>query len=439
MLKVVLVGKPNVGKSTIFNRIIEKKKSIVSAIAGTTRDRIYSEATWLNKQFILIDTGGLTNQNQPFKANIEQQVQFALDEADIILFIVSYKDGINNEDAYVAKCLKKYKGKKIWLVANKSETNDFHIDHQLVNFGFGKPFYISAEHGIGLGDLLDKIILIKPAVLSDQTDKHVKFCIIGRTNVGKSTLMNAILNKERVVVSSIEHTTRDSINEDFYYNKEKYTIIDTAGIRRKGRITNEIEKYAILRTELAIKESNMILLMLDGSEPFNEQDEVIAGLAYQANIPTIICVNKFDLVKKSNRTNDEFTDLIRKKFKFLTWAPIIFISAKNKEKINKLFETIKMIQSQLAIKVNTKLLNSILMKAQIANPSPKIKGGRLSINYAVQIKSQIPTFVIFVNKPEFLHFTYARYIENQIRHAFGINYVPITVYYKDKNARIRSE
>jgi GTP-binding protein len=203
-------------------------------------------------------------------------------------------------------------------VANKSETNDFHIDHQLVNFGFGKPFYISAEHGIGLGDLLDKIILIKPAVLSDQTDKHVKFCIIGRTNVGKSTLMNAILNKERVVVSSIEHTTRDSINEDFYYNKEKYTIIDTAGIRRKGRITNEIEKYAILRTELAIKESNMILLMLDGSEPFNEQDEVIAGLAYQANIPTIICVNKFDLVKKSNRTNDEFTDLIRKKFKFLT-------------------------------------------------------------------------------------------------------------------------
>ncbi|MDR0985673.1 MAG: ribosome biogenesis GTPase Der [Mycoplasmataceae bacterium] len=436
MLKVALVGKPNVGKSTLFNRIISHKKSIVDDQPGVTRDRIYSDAEWLNIPFTLIDTGGLTNKNVSFQKNIEQQVLYAIDEADIIVFIVSSKEGINNEDYYVAKILKKHKSKNVILAINKSENDKKENINTYYSLGFGKPFYISAEHSIGIGDLLDEVIKNKSG-LTKQDDIALSFCIIGRPNVGKSTLVNTIVHEQRVIASPIAHTTRDSIDVKFKYNKENYVIIDTAGLRRKGKITDRIEKYAVMRTEQAIERSQCVLFMLDGSEEFNEQDEVVGGLAFKANIPTIIVVNKWDKVNKDDKTMSNMTKLIRQRFKYLSWAPIIFISASEEKRIQTIFETFKKIKEQLSINISTSLLNDVIAKAQISNPPPKFKGGRPNLSYATQVKGKVPTFVVFGNDPKFIHLSYMRYIENQIRHSFGIDIVPITVYFKDKNARIR--
>jgi GTP-binding protein len=291
VLKVALVGKPNVGKSTLFNHIIGKKKSIVDDEPGVTRDRIYANAIWLNKPFTLIDTGGLTNQALSFQTNIEQQVKFAINEAEMIIFLVSAKEGITTDDYYVAKLLKKYKGKQVVLAVNKSERLQNHNINQYYSLGFGKPLFIASEHSIGIGDLLDLVIKnIKNDDLLQ--DDSFPFCIIGKPNVGKSTLVNTILQEERVLVSPIAHTTRDSVDVEFKRDNKKFTIIDTAGIRRKGKIVDHIEKYAVMRTEQAIERSKLIIFMLDGSEAFTEQDEIIGGLAFDKNIPTVICVNK---------------------------------------------------------------------------------------------------------------------------------------------------
>lgn len=438
MLTVALVGKPNVGKSTLFNRVISQKKAIVDDLPGVTRDRIYSDAIWLNKHFRIIDTGGINNENLPFSENIEKQVKLAIEDANLILFVVSSKDGIDSNDKYVSKMLKKYKGKNVILVANKSENNNKDNERLFYSLGFGSPYYVSAEHGVGIGDLLDEVIKFKPALVQAEKEQRTKFCIIGRTNVGKSTLVNTILHEERVVTSPIEHTTRDSIDEDFVYNKKKYTIIDTAGIRRKGKITDNIEKYAVLRTQQAIERSDIILLVLDGSKPFNEQDEVIGGLAFKANMPTIIVINKWDALEKTEKTMVKMKKEVESRFAYLSWAPIVFISAIENSRVQTIFEKMNEIEKELKIKVSTSLLNNVLAKAQLNNPAPKFKGLRINISYGTQIQSQIPTFVLFSNDPKHLHFTYARYIENQIRDAFGIKYVPITVYYKDKNSRVRT-
>ncbi|MDR2821679.1 MAG: ribosome biogenesis GTPase Der, partial [Mycoplasmataceae bacterium] len=420
----------------IFNRLTKTKKAITLEESGTTRDRIKEKVLWLNRSFYLYDTGGLTNANAPFQQAIDTQVKYAIDECDLILFVISNKDGVDANDTYISKLLKKYKQKKIILVCNKSESENKLFEKSIYSLGWGKPMNISAEHGIGMGDLLDQVIKYDTKEFEEE-EKHLSFCIIGRTNVGKSTLMNSILNKERVVTSPLEHTTRDAIDEDFYYNKELFTIIDTAGIRRKGHVREAAEKLSVMRTEQSIKRSDMILLVLDGSAELNEQDESIGGLAFKANIPTIIVVNKWDKVSKESLTMAHMEKLIRSKFAYLSWAPIVFISALDKRRIHTIFETIKSIQKQAEIKVSTSLLNTVVAKAFINNPPPKHKGGRISISFATQTKSQIPTFILFCNNPQFLHFTYARYIENQIREAFGIHWVPITVYYKDKNARIR--
>lgn len=439
MSKVVIIGKPNVGKSTLFNRLIRQKKSIVEDQPGVTRDRIYGEVEWLGKKFNLIDTGGLTIKDSPFQKNIEMQVNYAIEEADLILFMVTNKEGINADDYFINKLLKKKKNKKVLLVVNKSENNDNSNERNYYSFGYGKPYYISAEHSIGVGDLLDEIIKIIKLTKAETINKsdNLTFCIIGKPNVGKSTLTNSILNEDRVLVSPIPNTTRDSINTEFKYNGKLYTIIDTAGIRRKGKIIEKVEKYAVLRTQAAVGESKIILLMLDGSEEFSEQDEIIGGIAYKANIPTIIVVNKWDLVKKDEHTHVEFTKKIRSKFKFLSWAPIVFISAKDKKKIQNIFKLIGDIEKQLNIKVNTSMLNDVVLKAASHNPPSLFKGGRLTIHYATQVQGQIPTFVIFTNDPKYLHFSYARFIENLIHESFGINLIPITIYYKDKNSRIR--
>ncbi len=438
MFKVAIVGKPNVGKSTLFNRAILKKKSIVSDTPGVTRDRIYGQATWLGKEFTIIDTGGLTNDKMIFQQNIENQVLFAIKEASIIIFLVSEKDGINKDDFYVAKLLKKNKAKNVILAVNKSENKQGAYEKLYYSLGFGTPNYISAEHSIGIGDLLDIIVKNFNPSKNKIEIKKTAFCVIGRPNVGKSTLVNSLLHEERVIVSNIAGTTRDSVDCDFKYNGKDYTIIDTAGIKRKSKITDHIEKFALSRTQNAISRSNLILLVLDGSEDLNEQDEIIGGLAFNANIPTIIVVNKWDKIKnKTSKTVDEFTKLIRNKFHYITWAPIIFISAKDNLKVNGIFKTIEKIKQQLKISVSTSLLNDVLARAEILNPPPKFKGNRFNISYVTQVNSQIPTFVIFGNDPKYVHFSYARYLENQIRNSFGFSDIPITIYFKDKNSRIR--
>ncbi len=439
MRTIAIVGKPNVGKSTLFNRIIKKRKSIVDDTPGVTRDRIYGDAEWLTRRFELIDTGGLTVKDATFKDNIEMQVNFAIDESQVIIFIVSHKDGIDMDDDYVAKMLKQHaKTKKIILVVNKAESNKANEKmNQFYQLGFGKPFLISAEHGIGVGDLLDEIVGTLPAEPENNGKDSFKFCIIGKPNVGKSSLTNTILREERVIVSDVAGTTRDSIDSDFKYQNKEYTIIDTAGIRRKGKIREQVEKYSVIRAEGAIRRSKVILVMIDGSEPFTEQDEIIGGLAYSANIPTIIVVNKWDLVKKDNYTMNQFTKLIRSKFKYLAWAPIVFISSFDNKRVHTIFETLDAIEEQLNRKISTSLLNETILKAQMMQQPPGFKGGRLNISYATQVKSQIPTFVIFVNNPKYLHFSYGRYVENKLREVFGLDKVPMTLYWKDKNSRIR--
>lgn len=438
MNTVAIIGKPNVGKSTLFNRIIGIRKSIVDDTPGVTRDRLYAVGNWLTVPFEIIDTGGLTLKNSTFQANINTQVQFAIEEAQTIVFLTSYKQGIDQDDIYIAKLLKKTaKTKRIILVANMAEsyTPDGDLS-QFFTLGFGKPFMISAEHGIGTGDMLDAVIEGFPKNAAP-TANSLTFCIIGRPNVGKSSLTNAILNRERVIVSEVAGTTRDSIDVDFKYNGEDFTLIDTAGIRRKGKVQDAIEKFAVLRAERAIVRSKIVLLILDGSQDFMEQDEVIGGLASAANIPTIIVVNKIDLVSHTDKELNLLSAKIRAQFKHLSWAPIIYISALNNKKIHNVFATIKEINAQACKKISTSILNEVILQAQMIQQPPLFKGTRIHISYATQVNSQIPTFVIFCANVHGLHFTYARYIENRIREAFEFTKVPITLYWKDKNSRVR--
>ncbi|MCV3743569.1 ribosome biogenesis GTPase Der [Ureaplasma sp. ES3154-GEN] len=440
MRTIAIVGKPNVGKSSLFNKIIRRKQSIVNDEAGITRDRIYGLGNWLLRDFMLIDTGGLLSKTDDvYQADIARQVNFAIDEANTIIFLVSYKDGIDANDMMIAKMLKKTASdKRVILAVNKVDNRNDNInENQLYALGFGKPIYISAEHSVGVGDLLDELVVGLEPNNPNENEDVFKFCVIGVPNVGKSSLLNAILNENRSIVHDQAGSTRDSIDADFKYNKKSYTIIDTAGVRRKGKISEDVEKYAVLRTQKAIARASLILFMIDGSRDITEQDEVVGGLAYQANIPTIIVVNKWDVVQKDEKTMNQYIKKVRSHFKYLSWAPIVFISAKENKRIHTIFETIDQVREQKDRRISTSVLTDTLVRANVANDPAIHKGGRIIISYAVQVKSQIPTFVIKCNNPKFLHFSYARYIENEIRLRFGFDLVPITLYWQDKNKRIR--
>lgn len=445
MFTVAIIGRTNVGKSTLFNRLIQKPMAIVSDTPNTTRDRIFGIGEWLKRKIAFIDTGGLIAKQTPLQQLIALQVQAALSQAKAIIFLVSLQEQLNSDDFYVAKVLKKNKDKPVILVVNKAENfNPKTAEETLKDYyslGFGRPVVISAAHGIGIGDLMDLLVKQNQLLPNENNDDlaKIRFCVIGKPNVGKSSLINQLVKQNRVLVSNESGTTRDAIDVPLKVNGEKFLLIDTAGIKRKGKINMGIETASYIKTKLAIARSNVILLMVDGSKPISEQDEVIGGLAQAALIPVIILVNKWDLVLKNNNTTNAYKKMLKLHFKHLDFAPVLFISVLKNQRLNTIFEQLKIIQSQLETKVATPLLNDVIQQAQLYNQPPLFKGKRLQITYAVQTKSQIPHFVLFCNDPKYLHFSYARFLENKIRENFGFNFVPISLYFKSKNARIRTK
>ncbi len=430
---IAIVGRPNVGKSTIFNRIVGERISIVEDIPGVTRDRIYSSAEWLNYDFNLIDTGGIDIGDEPFLEQIRLQAEIAIDEADVIIFLTNGREGVTSADEEVAKIL--YKAKKpVVLAVNKIDNPE--MRHQIYDFyslGFGEPFPISGSHGLGLGDLLDEAAKHFPSGEDHgYQDDVIQFSLIGRPNVGKSSLVNAILGEERVIVSDISGTTRDAIDSLLTYNGQKYVIIDTAGMRKKGKVYENTEKYSVLRALRAIERSDVVLVVIDGEEGIIEQDKKIAGYAHEAGRAVVIVVNKWDAVEKDEKTMKEFEEKIRAHFLFLDYAPVVFLSALTKKRIHTLIPMIDIASENHAKRVDTSVLNDVIMDAVAMNPTPTDKGRRLKIYYTTQVAVKPPTFVVFVNEPELLHFSYERFLENRIREAFGFEGTPIKIFARER-------
>ncbi|MGG0655577.1 ribosome biogenesis GTPase Der [Rummeliibacillus pycnus] len=423
---VAIVGRPNVGKSTIFNRIVGERVSIVEDIPGVTRDRIYSSADWLTHEFNIIDTGGIDIGDEPFLDQIRHQAEIAMDEADVIILMVNGREGVTLADEHVAKILYKTK-KPVVLAVNKIDNPDMRdMIYDFYSLGFGDPFPISGSHGLGLGDLLDEVAKHFPNEDEEQYDENViKFSLIGRPNVGKSSLVNAFLGDERVIVSDVAGTTRDAIDSNYEYDGQEYVIIDTAGMRKKGKVYESTEKYSVLRALRAIERSDVVLVVLNGEEGIQEQDKKIAGYAHQAGKAVIIVMNKWDTVEKDEKTMNEKTKEIREQFQFLEYAPIVFVSAKTKKRVHSLLPVINRVSENHAMRIQSSILNEVISDAVARNPAPTDKGRRLRIYYVTQVAIKPPTFVVFVNDPELMHFSYERFLENRIRETFDFEGTPI--------------
>lgn len=425
---VAIVGRPNVGKSTIFNRLAGERISIVEDTPGVTRDRIYARTEWLGHPFNLIDTGGIDIGDEPFLTQITEQAEIAIEEADVIIFVVSVKEGVTDADEKVARILYRT-DKPVVLAVNKVDNPELRADiYDFYSLGFGEPIPVAGTHGIGTGDLLDKIIKEFPKDSTNEEDDSIKFSFIGRPNVGKSSLVNAILGENRVIVSNIEGTTRDAIDTRFETEDgTKYTMIDTAGIRKKGKVYENTEKYSVLRAMRAIDRSDVVCVVLNAEEGIREQDKHVAGYAHEAGRAIVIVVNKWDTLKKDNKTMSDFENLIRQEFQYLSYAPIVFVSAKTKQRLDKLPELIKRVNDNHEQRISSAVLNDVVMDAIAHNPTPTDNGKRLRIYYATQVAIKPPTFVIFVNDPELMHFSYERFLENQIREAFDFEGTPIHI------------
>ena len=430
---VAIVGRPNVGKSTIFNRLIGERFSIVEDSPGVTRDRIYGICNWLTKDFRLIDTGGIQLVDQPFQTEIKAQVDIAIEEADVILFVVSGKDGITNDDEYVAKLLQRTK-KPIIVCVNKIDDGAMINNiYEFYNLGVGEPVAVSGIHGIGTGDILDKIIENFGNKKYNDYNGMISFSLIGRPNVGKSSLVNAILNQERVIVSDIEGTTRDAIDTPFKADGSEYVVIDTAGIRKRGKVYENIEKYSVLRAMSAIERSDVVLFLIDGEKGIIEQDKHVAGYAHEAGKPIIIVYNKWDTVEKDDKTMIQVERKIKEEFKYLSYAPIIFVSALTKQRVNGLLPMIHDAHYYSNLRIPTNVLNEVVLDAQLVTPAPTTNGKRVKIYYVSQVKVGPPTFVLFVNDPELMHFSYERFIENRLREAFNFTGTPIHLIVRKKD------
>ena len=424
---VAIVGRPNVGKSTIFNRIIGERVSIVEDTPGVTRDRIYAKGNWLTKDFRLIDTGGIQMIDQPFQTEIKAQVDIAIEEADVIIFIVSGQDGITNDDEYIAKMLQR-SNKPVILAVNKIDDIAMAVNaYEFYALGFESVIPVSGAHGIGIGDVLDEVIRQFPLNKLNEYEGRIKFAIIGRPNVGKSSLVNAILNQERVIVSEIEGTTRDAIDSPFTKDGKEYVVIDTAGIRKRGKVYENIEKYAVLRALSAIERADVVLFLIDGIAGIRDQDKHVAGYAHEAGKPLIIIYNKWDGVVKDESTINRVTEEIRKQFIYLAYAPILFISALTKQRVHQVIPMIDRIYDFSNMRIQTSVLNEVILDAQLFTPPPMHNGKRLKIYYVSQVAVAPPTFILFVNDPELMHFSYRRYLENRLREAFVFEGTPIHI------------
>lgn len=432
---VAIVGRPNVGKSTLFNKISGKRLSIVEDTPGVTRDRIYADASWLDKHFTLIDTGGIEPAGKDeILVQMRRQAELAIEMADVVVLMVNVRDGLTANDQDVASMLLKAR-KKIVLAVNKVDNiGDPPFEfYEFYNLGLGDPVAISSTHGLGVGDLLDRVCSEFPEDADTSEDEdEIKVAIIGRPNAGKSSLINRILGEERVIVSNVAGTTRDAIDSHYEHNGDKYVFIDTAGMRKRGKIDEVVERYSVVRSLAAVDRSDVCVIMIDASEGLTEQDTKIAGYAHEQGKACILVINKWDIVDKDGKTMNAFKVKVKEHFAYMSYAPILFISAKTGQRVEKLLEEIKEVNVQHKRRVTTGMLNDILNEAMAKQQPPSDKGKRLKIYYGTQASVAPPTFVLFVNDSDLFHYSYLRYIENQFRLAFGFEGTPIHFIIREK-------
>ncbi len=425
---VAVVGRPNVGKSTLFNALAGDMIAIVKDTPGITRDRIYADVSWLDKNFTLIDTGGIEPESKDIiLSQMREQAQIAIDTADVILFMVDVKQGMVDSDMKVADMLRRAH-KPVLLIVNKVDNFDkFMADtYEFYNLGIGDPIPISAANRLGIGDMLEKVVEYFPEEgTDDEEDDRPRVAIIGKPNVGKSSLINKLIGENRLIVSDIAGTTRDAVDTPIKYNGQEYVFIDTAGLRRKNKIKEELEKYMIVRTVSAVERADVVVLLIDADEGVTEQDAKIAGIAHERGKGFIIAVNKWDLIEKNDKTMNEFTKKVRQTLSFMPYAEIIYISALTGQRTGKLFDVIDSVRESATMRVQTGVLNEIMAEATAMQQPPSDKGKRLKLYYITQVSVKPPTFVIFVNDKELMHFSYTRYIENQIRDTFGFVGTPL--------------
>lgn len=435
---LAIVGRPNVGKSTLFNTLAGEKISIVEDHPGVTRDRIYADVTWLNHSFSMIDTGGIEMDSKDHMLkHMREQANIAIDTADVILFLVDVKQGLVDADFKVADMLRR-SGKPVVLVVNKVDHFEKYMPdvYEFYNLGIGDPHPISAASKLGIGDMLDAVLeLFDMEKLEEEEDERPKVAIVGKPNVGKSSLINHLLGENRVIVSDVAGTTRDAIDTEIVYNDTEYVFIDTAGLRRKNKIKEDIERYSIIRTVAAIERSDVVILMIDAVEGVSEQDAKIAGIAHDRGRGLIIAVNKWDAVEKDNSTVKEYTRKIREILSFVPYAEILFISALTGQRTTKIFDLLETVIQNHAMRIQTGVLNEILMEAVAMQQPPSDKGKRLKLFYMTQVSTKPPTFVLFVNKKELMHFSYQRYIENRIRDTFGFMGTPIRIFIRERKEK----
>jgi len=434
---VAIVGRPNVGKSTLFNRLVGSRKAIVEDIPGVTRDRLYDSSDWEGREFIIIDTGGIRfDEGDVFTREIKLQAELAVEEADVIVFVVDAQDGVNYEDEQVANLLRKSK-KPVILAANKVENFDRQLDYyEFYKLGLGDPIPVSAMHGRNINDLLDAVVArFAPASEYAEDPDAIKIAIVGRPNVGKSSLVNALLGEERVIVSDVPGTTRDAIDTPFEYQGNKYILIDTAGIRKKSRIKEATERYSVIRALKSVERADVVVTMLDASEGVIEQDQRIAGYVHEQGKASIIVVNKWDLIEKDGQTMNRFDEKIREELKFLAYCPILYISALTKQRIFKILELVDFVSGQHNRRIKTGELNQVLNEAMLLNPLPGGGGKKIKIYYTTQVNTAPPQFVFFANYPEKVHFSYLRYLDNVLRKNFGFEGTPIRLMVRKRDSK----